>query len=76
MKWKLFRKLGRVKTAEDFIEQVATYSKMSSEPYLVVLADGARHPLRPFLVHELEVFDRAVEEERMRRSPLPEESPS
>ena len=64
LKWKYFRNLKTVKTAEDFIEHVASQSKMSGEKYLVELPDKKRIPLRPVLLKELELFDEAVASHR------------
>lgn len=60
IRWKYFRNLGRIKTAEDFILWAATRSKTSGEFYLVEMTDRKRYPLKDFLVHELHLFDEAV----------------
>ena len=60
LKWKYFRSLKKVKTAEDFINQVASYSKMSGEAYLMETTHKKRVPLRPILINELSLFDQAV----------------
>lgn len=64
LKWKYLRNLKRVKTAEDFIDQVASFSKMSGEKYLLELPDKKRIPLRPVLLNELKLFDEVVASER------------
>lgn len=63
LKWKYFRNLGRVKTAEDFIERVATRSKMSGQAYEVEYRDRKRYPLRSVLLMELALLDEAVQKE-------------
>ena len=74
LKWKYFLNVGRVKTAEEFIERVATYSKMSGEPYVVQLPDRSRRPLHLLLVNELRLFDEKVEVERKLRAQTAEEA--
>ena len=64
LKWKYFRYLKKVKTAEDFINKVASYSKMSGEEYLVELPEKKQVPLHPILVRELEIFDQALASRR------------
>jgi hypothetical protein len=66
LKWKYLRNLFRVKTAGDFIDRVATGSKVSGAPYLVEFPDRRRYPLRRLLLQELQLFDQALEKERQR----------
>ena len=63
LRWKMIRRYDQVKTAEDFIERVATRSKISGEPYLVLFPGGKR-PLGGVLHHELELFDQVIQKQR------------
>ena len=63
-RWKYFLKHGEVKTAEDFVNRVATRSKISGEPYFVQLAGRRRYPLQTVLLEELSSFDQALEKKR------------
>lgn len=63
-RWKYFLNRGRVKTAEEFINQVATRSKITGHPYWVQFADKRRHPLGALLLQELRSFDQALEKKR------------
>ena len=53
----LFHKMGHwvsgVKTAQDFIERVASYSQKTGRPYWVKTPDGKTYPLRGVLQNEL-----------------------
>ena len=69
-RWKYFFNRGRVKRAEDFIDQVATRSKRSGQPYWVDLPDKRRFSLRVLLMRELNSFDQALEEKRNRAEVL------
>ena len=73
-KWKYFLNVKQVKTAEEFIDRVATYSKMSGDPYLVQWPDKSRHPLHPLLVNELRLFDQQVETKRKLTTQTSEEA--
>jgi hypothetical protein len=54
-----FNKMGEhVATAQQFIEQIATKSSTSGEPYLIRLADGREIPSARFLGDELKRMDR------------------
>ena len=64
LKWKYLRSQHEVKTAEAFIDRIATRSKLSGEEYLVISPDKSRRPLRDFLLYELHSFDQALEERR------------
>jgi uncharacterized FAD-dependent dehydrogenase len=44
---------GEVRTAEEFIDKIATKSSMSGEPYTVRFADGREMPSAHFLRAEL-----------------------
>lgn len=64
LKWKHFRKFGQIKTAEDFIQNIATRSKASGEFYLMEMPDKKRYPLKNFFVYELSLFDEKVGKRR------------
>ena len=64
LRWKFLRSREQIKTAEDFIQRVATRSKISGEAYEVILPDKTRHPLREFLSEELRLLNQALEEKR------------
>lgn len=69
LRWKYFRNRKRIKTAEDFLNEVATRSKMTGQSYEVVFPNKIRLPLHVLLRRELEEFDREVEAGRGRGSP-------
>lgn len=71
LRWKHFRQQRQVKTAEEFIDRVASYSKMSGQSYWVVFPDKKRYELHPLLLHELELLDQALERERERMKQTP-----
>lgn len=62
LRWKYLRNQKKAATAEQFINDIATRSKISGEKYLVVLPDKRRIPLQNFLVHELHSFNESLEE--------------
>lgn len=64
LRWKFLRNQKKAKTAEQFINAVATRSKISGEKYLVILPDKRRIPVRDFLIHELTSLDQKLEEAR------------
>ena len=66
LRWKYFLNRAAVKTAEDFISQVATRSKMSGQSYLVEFPDKHRFSLDWILVRELKLLDQALQRERNR----------
>lgn len=49
LRLKLSKAGGRVKTAEDFIEGIATKSSFSGKPYLVKFSDGRTEAAGPWL---------------------------
>ena len=57
--WLLY-KLGHwvngVKTADDFIARVASYSQKTGEPYVVEFSDGKNYSLKTVLSYELSAF--------------------
>ena len=63
LRWKQFR-FGKVETAEDFIQKVATSSKASGKPYSIEWENRKRQPLGAVLLNELHSFDQAVEKRR------------
>lgn len=73
--WKYFTNRGRVKTAEEFIERVATRSKRSGRSYQVQLPDKRRYPLQALLLRELNFFDQTLEKKRKLLSETPKEAP-
>lgn len=50
---KLAQAGDRVKTAEDFINGIATKSYLSGQPYLVKMKDGSTRPAGPWLLEAL-----------------------
>ena len=62
LRWKYLRSREQIKTAEDFIQRVATRSKISGEAYEVILPDKTHHPLREFLSEEIHLLNQALEE--------------
>lgn len=63
-RWKYFLNHGRIKTAEDFVDQAAARSKRSGRPYEIQFPDKHRYPLRGILLKELSSFDQALEKKR------------
>lgn len=61
LRWKYFRNRSQVRTAEEFIDRIATRSKTSGQPYLVELVDRTRYSLRTLLMHELNFLKRVLE---------------
>ena len=59
LRLKLSRAGERVKTAEDFIEGVASKSSVSGQPYLIRRAGGAEEDAGGFFRARLAEFDRA-----------------
>ena len=53
---KLSKAGGRVKTAEDFIEGIASKSYLSGDPYLIKFRDGHSAQTRGWLTAELAKF--------------------
>lgn len=49
LRMKLSKAGGRVKTAEDFIQGIATKSYLTGQPYRVKLADGRERPTGAWL---------------------------
>lgn len=53
-----------MKTAEEFIDRVATRSKLSGEQYFLEFPSKQQYPLRLVFLHELESLDHALEIQR------------
>ena len=66
LRWKLRRLEKRwhvkVETAQDFVSQVASGSRMSGDPYAVVLGDGSRHDLQDVLQNELNALKACLQQ--------------
>lgn len=62
LKWKHFRIRKQVKTAEDFIQKVASGSKASGNPYMIEFEDRKQVPLKTIFLNELRSFDQAVKD--------------
>ena len=66
LRWKLGRMEKRhnvvIKTAQDFVSQVVSGSRMSGEPYEVVLSDGSRHNLQYVLQNELDQLEACLKQ--------------
>lgn len=57
MRGKLRAMGGQVSTAQQFIEQIATKSSTTGQPYTTRFADGKTMPLAQFLSNELKRMD-------------------
>ena len=61
LRWKLSRMESRhhvkIKTAEDFVSEVVSGSRITGEPYTVILKDGSRHNFQNVLQNELDVLE-------------------
>ncbi|MBI3999777.1 MAG: DUF5329 family protein [Candidatus Omnitrophica bacterium] len=72
LRWKMNRWKSRyhtkIDTAQDFISKIASGSKMSGQPYVIVLSNGSRHNLQSVLQNELNVLERCL-----RNYPSPKE---
>ncbi|MBI4372504.1 MAG: DUF5329 family protein [Candidatus Omnitrophica bacterium] len=66
LRWKMNRWKSRYHTkidmAQDFVVKIASSSKMSGQPYVVVLSDGSRHPLQSVLQNELDALEACLKE--------------
>ena len=66
LRWKLdrLRKRHKIKVerVEDFISEVTAGSRMSGEPYAVVIPGSGRHKLQSVLENELEVLNMCLKE--------------
>ncbi|MBI4550582.1 MAG: DUF5329 family protein [Candidatus Omnitrophica bacterium] len=61
--WKYRRKVARIVTAHDFINNIATRSSISGELYLVRLKDGRTYPMRDVLLNELRRLEESLKED-------------
>lgn len=61
LRWKLDRWRNRhhikINTAQEFVDHIASGSKTSGDPYVVILEDGGRHNLRNVLQNELDALE-------------------
>jgi len=77
LKWKYYFRGGRsVKTAEEFIDRVATFSKRSGDPYLMEFPTRKRYPLRDLLLRELRELDKELLVRRAPRAQRADETAS
>jgi len=75
LKWKYFRYGDKAPNAEMFIDNVATVSNQSGEPYLLKVSETEYYPMRIVLNNELRFLDQVMqvyrekikEEEQKRR---------
>ena len=64
LRMKLGKGGERVKTAEDFIEGIASKSSMSGKAYQIRSADGKTEDAGPFLLARLKEYDRLHTQKR------------
>ena len=66
LRWKLGRMKPRyhieVKTAQDFVTQVASISRTSGQMYEVVFPDGSHHALQAILQNELDILESCLKQ--------------
>lgn len=75
LKWKyFFRTKKTLKTAEEFIQASATYSRNSGKSYLVEFPDKQRSPLNFVLTQELKRLDQELEARRAQQAAGPYEA--
>ena len=60
LSWKYLHALGKVKTPQDFIENIASQSTQTGQPYLVKNAGGETYPLKDVLYNELRRLEQAL----------------
>lgn len=70
LKWKFFRYGDKAPSAELFIDNVATVSNQSGEPYLLKVSATEYYPMRIVLNNELRYLDRVM---RVYREKIKEE---
>jgi len=61
--WKYHRKISKVNSAQEFIDEIVTRSSLSGELYWVKLDGKSTCPLRDLLVNELSRLEAALKEE-------------
>lgn len=66
LRWKLNRLRTRyhmkIETAQDFIVKITSGSRVSGEPYVIVLSDGSRHNLENVLQNELNLLESCLKQ--------------
>ncbi|OGX03265.1 MAG: hypothetical protein A3G87_04910 [Omnitrophica bacterium RIFCSPLOWO2_12_FULL_50_11] len=66
LRWKLNRLRQRhkvkIETVEDFISEVVSGSRLSGEPYAVVVPGGGRHNMQNVLENELDMLNQCLKE--------------
>ncbi len=66
LRWKLDRWQTRrnikIDTAQEFVDRIAGGSKMSGQPYALVLKDGSRHDLKKVLQNELDALESCLKQ--------------
>lgn len=65
-----------MKTAEEFIDRVATFSKRSGDPYLIEFPAKKRYPLRGLLLRELRELDKELELRQAKKTEMADETAS
>ena len=59
--WKMQRKGSRIKTARQFIDEIASNSSMSGAEYLVIVEKDITYPMHDVLSNELELLETKIE---------------
>jgi hypothetical protein len=66
LRWKLDRWKTRhhikINTVQEFVNQIAGGSKMSGEPYIVILKNKGRHNLKDILQNELDALEACLKQ--------------
>lgn len=66
LRWKLdrwkTRHYAKINTAQEFVDRIAGGSKVSGQPYAVVLKDGSRHDLKSVLQNELDALESCLKQ--------------
>lgn len=62
LEWKLQKRIEKVKTAEDFIREVASSSAKTGEPYLMKDGDGTLYPVQDVLHNEMRLLETLIQE--------------
>lgn len=61
LRFKYGKSGGRIETARQFIEYVASKSMLTGQPYLLETVEGARFPINDLLENELEFLEQKIE---------------
>lgn len=69
MRWKYEKFHKEVKTAEDFVEKIASGSRKTQESYKIKLKDERIFPSKEILSNELQLLDQALNEARSANGP-------